>query len=118
MPKSMVVYIPDLRVLLQNKETWIHEKMRGDWPDRIHGAAGYRSLRLENVSFSSTFFHYIEIDCNTNRMTFLRHGDGRFRIGEAVLGALQELEIDDFTPCSLSCWVYAPGWRTTQGLQG
>ncbi|GEM_PF-5263818 len=118
MQKSMVVYIPDLRVMIQDRRTVIYEKLGGDWPDPIPGMAGHWTFHLEDVTFSSAFFHYIEIDCNTNRMTFLRHCGGRFRLGEAVLSALKELGIDDFTPCSLSCWAYAPEWRPTEGPYG
>ncbi|GKV69182.1 hypothetical protein NCCP2716_16800 [Sporosarcina sp. NCCP-2716] len=118
MPKSMVVYIPDLRAKIQDKGTVMYEMLGGDWPDIVPGSPGLWSLHLEDVTFSSAFFHYIAIDCNTNRMTFLRYSDDRFRIGDAVRSALKELEIDDFTPCSLSYWAHAPGWRRTEGQNG
>ena len=101
---QMAVYIPELKSVVSRTEL-LQRKLPPVSSDGITDVQEQQTAYVISAQVGECFFDSIIVDYEQNLLTFHQVNQSRNIIGTAVLTALNELGIQEFTPRRLSYYM-------------
>lgn len=105
---QIVVYIPGLKKIITDRVSSLKTKLQPASSDGIIDVRERQTLYVISATVGESFFDSITMDYAKNLITFNQVDRSNKKMAEAVLDALRELGIEEFTSHSMSFCMFPP----------